>query len=291
MKLLREHGFTQMINNYGQPLSYPMHGIASGPDEAWAKRAGFADMETFLKALYSQIEEHAAANHWLPIAWNLCDEPLGDAAKASAKNAALHEKVARELNLKYSVFTGATSMEGNDPKNVHYQLVKSLGMPSLNLHDEASIKMIQDDGHRFSFYNGGNRWTYGRYMKALVVKYGLAYRTSWHYNVVAGDPYNALDCREDDFCWYNTDENQTLTPSLSLLAEIQPGLNDYRYLTTLQRLIKEKPTSPAAASAKKVWDQQINLIAGKDRAKPNAAELNADRENVTKAIQSLLDSK
>jgi hypothetical protein len=291
MKQLRSHGFNHMINSYGQGLAYPMYGSANGPDEVFAKKAGFADMESFLKAVYSQIEEHAAANKWLPIAWNLCDEPLGAAAKASAKNAALHEKVAKELNLKYSIFTGATSMEGNDPKDPHYDLVKSLRMPSLNLHDEASIKVIQDDGHQFSFYNGGNRWTFGRYMKTLVVKYGMAYRTTWHFNVVAGDPYNALDCREDDYCWFNTDENKSLIPSMQILGDIQPGLNDYRYLSTLERLLKAKPNAAATAEAKKVYDEQVNLIAGKDRPKPSVEKLEADRALVVKTILSLLESK
>jgi hypothetical protein len=288
MKILRAHGFDQMINSYGAGLGYPMYGAANGPDEAFATRAGFADMKSFLKALYGGIEEHAKAEHWLPIAWNLCDEPLGDAAKASAKNAELHDQVARELHLKYSIFTGATSIEGRDPTNVHYPLVSALEMPSLNLHDEASIEMIKEQGHRFSFYNGGNRWTYGRYMKALVVRYGMAYRTSWHYNVVAGDPYYALDCREDDYCWYNTDEHQAMVPSLSLLEQIQPGLNDYRYLSTLQRLIKENPNNPSTAAAKKLYQDQIALTAGKDREVPkDQAVFENDRRDVIAAILSL----
>ena len=199
------------------------------------------------------------------MAWNLCDEPLGEAIKGSAKNAAVHQQVAKELDLKFSIFTGATSMKGSDPKNPHYPLVRALGMPSLNDHDEASIQLIRDAGHRFSFYNDGNRWTFGRYMKALVVRYGLAYRATWHFNVAAGDPYYALDCREDDYCWYNTDAEGTMIPNLSLLSQIQPGLNDYRYLTTLERLVKEKRDLPVAVAAKKVYEEQIGLVAGKDQ--------------------------
>ena len=291
MKALRDHGFNQMISSYGADLGYQMYGTAEGADEAFAKGAGFANAEAFLKALYGQIEEHAAANNWVPIAWNLCDEPLGDAAAASAKNAALHDKVAQDLKLKLQTFMGATSMEGADPKNPHFGLVTGLTMPSLNIHDEASIKLIQDKGHKFSFYNGGTRWTYGRYMKALVLKYGLAYRVTWHLNAIAGNPYYALDSREDDYSFVNTDEKQTLVPSLTLLGEILPGMNDYRYLSTLQRLLKEKASSPAAAEAKKVFDEQVNLTAGKDRPDPKAGTFEADRAAVTKAILSLTESK
>jgi hypothetical protein len=269
-----------------------MYGDGNGPDEAFAKKAGFADAESFLKALYGQIEEHAKANNWVPIAWNLCDEPQAEAAEAAARNAALHAKVATELGLKLQTFMGATSMEGNDPKNPHYGLVTSLPMPSLNGHDEASVKLILDKGHKFSFYNGGTRWTYGRYMKALSAKYGLAYRVTWHLAALAGDPYYALDCREDDYCFYNTDENMTLVPSMTVLNEIMPGLNDYRYLTTLERLLKEKANSPAAAEAKKVYEDQINLVPGKDRPNPkDPATFENDRQAVVKAILSLLESK
>ncbi|MCL2648374.1 MAG: hypothetical protein FWD61_15420 [Phycisphaerales bacterium] len=287
MALLRKYGFTQMINSYGGGLGYAMYGTETGADEGFAKKAGFADAESFLKALYGGIEEHAKANNWLPIAWNLCDEPIGKDILPSAKNAALHQKVADELGLKYSVFTGATSMEGNDAKNPHYGLVRALGMPSLNDHDEASIGLIHQDNHKFSFYNDGNRWTFGRYMKALVVHYGLAYRTTWHFNIAAGDPYYALDCREDDYCWYNTDEHQTMVPSLSFLSQIQPGLNDYRYLTTLQRLAKEN----GDAAAMKIFEKQVALIAGKDRQSPEPEAFEKDRKEVVDAILSVLGRK
>ena len=290
MKLLRAHGFDQMIDSYGTNLGYKMYGVQGGPDEAFAKNAGFADMDSFLKALYGQIEEHAKANNWLPIAWNLCDEPIGDKAKWAARNAEAHQAVVKELGLTFSTFTGATSMETSNPNDeVHRDLVKALNMPMLDRHDEGAIQLIHDAGHKFAYYNNGNRWTFGRYMKALVVHYGLSYRTNWHFNAVAGDPYYALDTREDDYCWYNTDENQTMVPSLALLQQMQPGLNDYRYLSTLQRLLKEKADSPAAATARKVYDDQLQLVAGKDRPQPkDPAVFETDRQAVTQAILSLL---
>jgi len=289
MKALRAHGFDRMISSYGASLGYNMYGDGNGLDTAFARKAGFADCESFFHELYGQIEQHATANHWLPIAWNLCDEPLGEAAVASARNAALHDKVARALNLKLQTFTGATSMEGADPGNTHYGLVTALSMPALNGHDAASIKLLQEKGHKFSFYNDGNRWTYGRYMKALAVNQGLTYRVTWHLNAIAGNPYYALDCREDDYCFYNTDENQVLVPSLTLLGQILPGLNDYRYLTTLQRLLQEKANSPAAAAARQVYQEQVNLVPGKDRKAPGAEVFARDRAAVTQAIRMLVE--
>ena len=289
MKLLRAHGFDQAIDSYGVQLGYRMYGTADGPNEAFAKKAGFADMHSFLKALWGPIEEHAKANNWLPVIWNLCDEPSGKAIAAAARNAEAHQAVSKELGLTLNVFSGVSSMYGDDPKSEHYDLVRAFDVASLNGHDEGSIKVIHDAGHKFSFYNGGNRWTFGRYMKALVVHDGLMYRPNWHFNAAGDDPYYALDSREDDYCWYNTDENQTMVPALYLLMQIQPGLNDYRYLSTLERLLKEKANSPAATAARKVYDQQLQLVAGKDRTAPtDPTAFESDRKAVVQAILSLL---
>jgi len=294
MKALREHGFI-MVGSYGlNGFVYSTQGAPDGgPDEAIAKKAGFADMESFLKALYGAIEEHAAANDWLPIAWSMCDEPSGPAAAKAAVNAALHAKVARDLKLKYNTFVGCTSLASSDPKDEHFDLVKSLPIASLNLHDEGGIKLIHEAGHKFSFYNGGNRWTFGRYMKALQAHYGLMFRATWHFRDVYGDPYYDLDARSQDFvAFYNADAAGNLVPSMDLLADLLPGLNDYRYLSTLERLLKEKADSPAAAAARGVYEAQIKLVPGTDREAPkDPAKYTSDRKAVVDAIQSLLSEK
>lgn len=188
--------------------------------------------------------------------------------------------------LKRTFFTGATSMTGADPKNPHYELCRALPIPSLNDHDEQSIGVITKAGGQFSFYNGGTRWTYGRYMKMLVMKHHLVLRLTWHCNVIAGDPYYALDCREDDYCWFNTNAKNELVPSTMLLTKVLPGLNDYRYFSMLERLIKENPDHSNHATAQKIFNEMMNLKAGTDRSK--TVDYTADRTKVTAAIMSLL---
>ena len=76
---------------------------------------------------------------------------------------------------------------------------------------------------------------------------------------------------------------------MELLSQIMPGLNDYRYLSTLGRLLKEKASSPAAAEAQKVFDNQISLVAGKDRTEPkDPAAYESDRKAIIQAILSLI---
>jgi hypothetical protein len=59
-------------------------------------------------------------------------------------------------------------------------------------------------------------------------EYGLAFRLSWHWNGSVGDPYYALDCREDDYSWCATNARMDLIPTL----HFEEGLDDYRYLLT-----------------------------------------------------------
>lgn len=288
MKLIREKGFTQLISAYGANISgYQMYGAGGGADLTAAKAAGFPDALSYLKAVYTAIDEHAVANNWLPVAWNLSDEPIGAEIKQAVENARAHRKAAEGLKL--TTFMGATSMTGNNPKDPHYDLVKALLLPSLNLHDEGSLQVIKEAGNGFSFYNGGNRWTYGRYMKMLKFKHDLALRLSWHFNIAVGDPYYALDCREDDYSWYNTDANKTMVPSFSFLAQIMPGLNDYRYLSTLQRLLAEKANHPGSAEARKVFDSMMAITAGTGRQEPtDVRQYEKDRLAVIGAIEALL---
>jgi len=283
MALIREKGFTQMLSNYGVG-GYLPYDPYTGPTDAQAKQAGFADAAEMVKQIWKAVDDHAVADNWLPVAWNLCDEPIGDAIPPVVRNAKLHRDAAKGLQRTF--FSGATSMTGNDPKDPHYDLVRALQIPNLNGHDEASLGVIRDAGGRFAFYNGGNRWTFGRYMKMLVRKHQLALRLTWHYNVAAGDPYYALDCREDDYCWFNTNANGDLVPSLQILGSILPGLNDSRYLCTLERLLKEKPNNANHAKSQAVFDEMMGLEAGKDRDRQ--ADFDADRAKVVEAITALL---
>ena len=42
--------------------------------------AGFKDYAAFVKAIYSAVQEHARRNGWIPVYYNLGDEPIGDDA-------------------------------------------------------------------------------------------------------------------------------------------------------------------------------------------------------------------
>lgn len=241
MALAREYGFLAVVA-YGAGLS----GLnAYARDTVAMQAAGFTDYPAFLKAVFGAVQKHADAQAWLPVYYNLCDEPIGDALVQSAENAEDYRKAFPQGP---PYFTGASSYEGKDPADPHFRLAKALHVANWNLHSQESVRLLREQGSAWAFYNGGNRWTYGEYLYKAVKEFGLRFRIAWHWNVVAGDPYYALDCREDDYAWCNATPDGRLVPSLEF-ERIREGLDDYRRLLTLARLAREKAGTPAAAVA------------------------------------------
>ncbi len=266
MAFARSLGFHHIISSYGvnsKVLGYRLAGGYNGPDTRAARRAGFPGMQQFLKEVYTKIDRQAVKKDWLPVAWNLCDEPSGGRLKGAVKNAYIHRMLVK--GLKRTTFMGATSLYGDNIQGGKRELVKNLPIAALNKHDKRGIQVVHDASNIFGFYNEANRWTMGRYMKMLVERYQLGLRLVWHYNVVAGNPYYALDCREDDYCWYNSNTAGNVVPSAKLLTEILPGLNDYKYLTALRQKLDKSVRHPNYHKADKVWKAMMELEPGADR--------------------------
>ena len=153
----RAAGFTGVVVNYNGGIGgFNNYNI----DEAAMSAAGFTDYVSFLRAVLGAVDAHARQANWLPVAYNLCDEPIGDAIAASAANAEAWREAAPEDLLT----TGATSIESPQPDDPHMPLVQALKIPDLNGHDEAALAVIKQAGNDWAFYNGGNRWTFGTYM-------------------------------------------------------------------------------------------------------------------------------
>ena len=87
----------------------------------------------------------------------------------------------------------------------------------------------------------------------------MKFRVSWHWNAVAGDPYYALDCREDDYAWCNASPDGRLIPSVEF-ERLREGLDDYRRLITLDRLAREKSDTPAGKLARSLIDARMKAF-------------------------------
>jgi hypothetical protein len=241
MKRAREAGFTMPVVTYcpfiGLNLYYQ--------DTAAMNAAGLKDYSEFVKAVFTEVQRHADAAGWLPVYWNLGDEPIGDDLKRSAENAEAYRKAFPKGP---PCFTAASSYAGKDPNDPHFRLGKALHVADWNDHSEDSIGLLHRMGSDWAFYNGGNRWTYGTYLYKAAKQFDMKFRLSWHWNASAGDPYYALDCREDDYAWCNATPDGRLVPSIHF-EQLREGLDDYRLLLTLARLAKEKAGAPAAKAA------------------------------------------
>jgi len=249
MKLARQLGFLA-INTYGGGVS----GIdAYHQDSGVMSSAGFNDYTAFIRSVYGEIQKHANANDWLPVYYNLGDEPMGDELVRSAENA---EAYRRAFPKGPPYFTAASSFAGNDRQDPHLRLGKALHAVSWNLHDEASVKLLHELGGEWGFYNGGDRWTFGEYMYKSARQFGMKFRMNWHWNAAAGDPYYALDCREDDYSWCSGSPDGQLIPSV-YFERLREGLGDYRRLLTLARLAREHAGMPAAKAAQTLIDKRM----------------------------------
>ena len=141
--------------------------------------------------------------------WNLGDEPAGDDVKRSIANA---EAYRAAFPKGPPFFTIATSV--SNPSDARLMLAKAVTVPALSDFDEPAIKLLRQQGGDWAQYGFGSRWTFGDFLYKAVTQFNLKYRIAWHWNVAAGDPYYALDCREDDYAWANSAPTGQLVPSI-----------------------------------------------------------------------------
>ncbi len=249
MKYVKDLGFLAVVT-YGSGVS----GInAYYQDTNQMTGAGFKDYARFIKAVYSEVQNHANRSGWIPVYFNLGDEPGGDDLVRSAENAEAYRK-AFPKGPPY--FTAATSFSGGSRRDRAFRLASALHAPALNNHDEASVNLLHQAGGDWAFYNGGNRWTFGTYMYKAAKQFGMKFRIAWHWNIVAGDPYYPLDCREDDYAWCNSSPDGQLIASVEF-ERLREGLDDYRRLLTLARLANEQPGSRTALSVRQLIDGRL----------------------------------
>jgi hypothetical protein len=279
MKRFRDLGFKMPVVTY---CEFP--GLALyHEDQAAMQAAGFKDYSAFIKALFGAVQKHADEAGWLPVYWNIADEPVGGELERAAVNA---EAYRRAFPKGPPFFTGASSFQGSNAKDPHFRLSKALHVADWNLHDAAAVKLQHGAGSDWAFYNGGNRWTYGIYMYKAAKQHGMKFRVSWHWNAVAGDPYYALDCREDDYAWCNASPDGTLIPAVQF-ERLREGLGDYRRLVTLARLAKAQPDTPAAAAADKLIADILGRFVLGERNLPAGASFTALRAQLDAAIEAL----
>ena len=154
MKLAHDLGFLAVCS-YGGGVS-GLNGYFQ--DRKQMQAAGFHEYSAFIKAIYTAIQDHASRRGWLPVYWNLADEPIGEDVKRAAENTAAYRQAFPQGP---PFFTGASSFSGTNTNDPHFQLAKSLHIVDWNLHDQDGVKLLHAAGSEWAFYNGGTRWDNG----------------------------------------------------------------------------------------------------------------------------------
>ncbi|HAK96188.1 MAG TPA: hypothetical protein DCM87_14645, partial [Planctomycetes bacterium] len=115
MRMFKENGFEMPVVTY-----CALEGLTTYyKDAAAMQAAGFADYPAFIRALFGAIQRHAGEAGWLPVYWNIGDEPIGDDLVRSAENAEAYRAAFPQGP---PFFTAASSFSGSDANDPHFRL-------------------------------------------------------------------------------------------------------------------------------------------------------------------------
>jgi hypothetical protein len=161
----------------------------------------------------------------------------------------------------------------------------------LNNHDEAVMAKARELGKRVYIYNQGqSRYSFGLYQWSERAK-GVVGRYQWIAFIRHGYEYLDLDGREPDtgVIFYASDGLRS-TPALERAGE---GMNDFRYLQTLENLAARAEQSgssegkQAAAEARAFLTGVANRIAINQREQPAGLDSDAVRREAAERITAL----
>jgi len=247
MKAVREAGFTKEIIAYGGPGM--VEGLQDGyvvgeTAHGWEKKLGKPFGE-ILKIVWSAVKEHSDKENWLPILYEMCDEPrvIEDARKLVEMM-----KLYRE-NAPWVKIGGSYSVKWNDdPLEKEIQnIFKTLVWSALNEHNQTDVDKAKEFGRELHIYNQGtSRFSFGAYQWAEFHK-GVKSRMQWHLLALHGYQFFDLDGREPDSAMINWGRDEVI-PTIHL-ARCREGADDFRFAVTLWNLAQKNKDAPAAKAA------------------------------------------
>ena len=239
------------------------------------------------------MEAHARERDWLPFTYAMCDETrVLEQAERQLELMRAFNRASPWLRTagSYSVSFAPTE----DPvARAHQEFFRTLDMSMLNNHDEAVMAKARELGKQVYIYNQGKgRYSFGAYQWSERAK-GVGGRYEWIAFIRHGYEYFDLDGREPDTgAIYYASDGLRATPRLEQAAE---GMNDFRYLQTLDNLATraERSTSAqagqAAAGARRFLDGLTGRIAIAERRQPEWLDLDAMRAEAAEHIGRLLE--
>jgi hypothetical protein len=176
----------------------------------------------------------------LPVYYNLGDEPIGADLVRSAQNAEAYRKA---FPAAPPWFTAASSFQGDNADDPHFRLSKAVHVANWNSHDEASVNLLAADGRRVGLLQR---------RQPLDVRHVFVQGSpSVRHEVPAllalehrgGRPVLRARLPRGRLRLVQQFPPRRLDP-VGPLRAVARGLDDYRRLLTLTRLVNESPGHP-----------------------------------------------
>ncbi|HYE21544.1 MAG TPA: hypothetical protein VEA69_24070 [Tepidisphaeraceae bacterium] len=265
MKLAREAGYTKPLIAYGGPGHIEgLHGpyVVGEVGRNWETKLG-KPFGQILGEVWAAHRDHAKATNWLPVLYELTDEPR-------VLKQAQHQLELMKLYREHAPWVdigGSYSVEWHKKTPFDLAVVdifKTLNWSSLNLHTQDDLDMGKQLGKGIHIYNQGRtRYSFGAYQFAEWRK-GVQSRMQWHLLALHGYQFFDLDGREPDTAMIHWGRNGIL-PTIHL-ARCREGADDFRYAVTLFNLATKKQDTPAGKEALE-WLESINKQIGVNQNK------------------------
>ncbi len=289
MDAAKAAGFSMEINAYGGPCMVSnLHDsyVIGETGRGWEKKTG-KTMGELLKIVWTAVAEHAKRAKWLPIAYEMTDEPrVVETCRAQLELMRLYRESVPFVDIGGSYSVDWTR---SDPFETEVQnIFRTLNWSSLNLHTQTDFDKAKELGKRIYIYNQGTtRYSFGAYQWAEFRK-GVRGRMQWHLLALHGWQFFDLDGREPDTAMINWGRNEII-PTLKL-ARCREGADDFRFAATLWNLAEKKKDSPAGKAAMEWLDDVVRKIApGQNRAPKDFMSDEAFRSGCAERIRGLLN--
>ena len=234
------------------------------------------------KRVFDAIKQHADEQNWPSFTYNMVDEPLSrDNTKACLGNIKFMRAIAPWMKLVgYYGFSLKNDRLGND------ELFKALDGSICKFYNPPILDYAKANDKNIYLYSlGRTRYTYGPYLFRHRLN-GVKGYVQWHSSIIHGYQFFDLDGREPDdgVIVYRS---EGIRPTLDL-ERIRMGINDFRYLLTLEQKIaaaKESGRGEAeVAAAQGFLDELFSKITKDSRGKPGWLELDQMRMTATRHI-------